>query len=346
MRYSRAVLAAPRRPWLWAVVALLLVWGLVVASRGKAGLPPPSEGGSSDLQMYSAVTARVAAGENYYRVLAEELPNRGYAIRPVFNWRLPTLTWLNAIPPTRLWGRVVLVIVGCAATILWLLAIRQSAPRALGLSVPVLLFAILPVAFLGASVVFYEVWAGLLIAASLACRGLGRWKPSVALGAAAVLIRELALPYLLIMAGAAWWESKRREAIAWVATVVIFVVLWAWHVSEVLKVMPPSGLVNAWIVAGGWGFVMEASLSSVFFLMVPTRWEQLTVALVIPLLWAGAWHWSDGLGRRIALVLTGYFALFMVAGRPDNWYWGFVIAPLIPLGGLGYLFGPKASRRT
>ena len=90
MRYSRAVFAA-RRPWLWAIVALLLAWGLVVAARGKASLPPPTEGGSNDLQMYSAVTARVAAGENYYRVLAEELPNRGYAIRPVFNWRLPTV---------------------------------------------------------------------------------------------------------------------------------------------------------------------------------------------------------------------------------------------------------------
>jgi hypothetical protein len=343
--YSRAVFAA-RRPWLWAIVAVLLGWGFVVASRGKAALPPPSEGGSSDLKMYSAVTARVAAGENYYRVLAEELPSRGYAIRPVFNWRLPTLTWVNAIPPTRFWGRTVLVLMGSATTIFWLLAIRASLPRALAISIPVLLFAVPPVAFLGASVVFYEVWAGLFIAASLACSGLGRWKTSVALGAAAVLIRELALPYLLIMAAVAWWESKSREAIAWTSAVAIFLIFWAWHVSQVLKVMPPTGLVNTWMVAGGWGFVMEASLSSVFFLLVPSRWEQWTVAAVMPLLWAGSWYWSDNLGRRVALILTGYFALFMVVGRPDNWYWGFVIAPLIPLSGLGYMFGPRATRKT
>ena len=316
-----------------------------MAARGKASLPPASEGGSSDLQMYSAVTARVAAGENYYRVLAEELPNRGYAIRPVFNWRLPTLTWLNAIPPTRVWGRAVLGLLGGATTILWILAIWRSVPRALAVGIPVMLFGVLPTALLGASVVFYEVWAGLFLAASLASSGLGRWKTSVALGAGAVLIRELALPYLVIMAGVAWWESRRREALAWAGTVVMFVIVWTWHVSQVLKVMPPEGLVNSWMVAGGWGFVMQASLSSVFFVLVPEPWDQWAAAAAVPLLWAGSWYWSDSLGRRVALILTGYFALFMVAGRPDNWYWGFVIAPLIPLGGLGFLFGPTAARR-
>jgi len=345
VRYSRPVFAA-RRPWLWAIVALLILWGLIGAARGTGGLPSPTAGASNDLEMYSAITARVAAGEDYYQVLAEELPNRGYAIRPVFNWRLPTLTWLNTIPPTRMWGRTLLALLGCAAMILWLLAIRSSVPRALAVSIPVLLFAILPVAFLGASVVFYEVWAGLFIAASLACSGLDRWRASVALGAAAVLIRELALPYLLIMAAMAWWESKRREALTWAITVVVFVIFWAWHVSHVLKVMPPKGLANAWMVAGGWGFVLQASLSSVFFVLVPEPWDRWAVAAAIPLLWAGSWYWSDTLGRRVALILTGYFALFMVAGRPDNWYWGFVIAPLIPLAGLGYLFGPRAVRRT
>jgi hypothetical protein len=338
------VFAAPR-PWLWPVAALLLAWGLVAAGRGTVGLPEPTAGASNDLQMYSAVTARVAAGENYYRVLADELPARGYAIRPVFNWRLPTLTWLNTIPPTRVWGRVLLVLLGAAATILWLIAIKRSVPRALAMSIPVMLLGIMPVALFGASVVFYEVWAGLFITASLACSGLGRWKTSVALGAAAVLIRELALPYIFIMAALAWWEGKRREALAWVCTVAVFATIWAWHVSEVLRVMPPTGLVNSWMVGGGWQFVMEASLSSIFFLMVPESAEPWTVAVAMPLLWAGSWYWADRLGLRLALILTGYFALFMMAGRPDNWYWGFVIAPLIPLGGFGYWFGPRVRRK-
>jgi len=40
-------------------------------------------------------------------------------------------------------------------------------------------------------------------------------------------------------------------------------------------------------------------------------------------------------------ILTGYFAFLMIAGRPDNWYWGFMIAPLLPVGVLGYFFGSR-----
>jgi len=56
---------------------------------------------------------------------------------------------------------------------------------------------------------------------------------------------------------------------------------------------------------------------------------------------AGNWYWTDAPGRRLAFVLGGYFALFTIVGRPDNWYWGRLIAPLRPLGGFGYCFRPK-----
>ena len=337
------MLAAGKRG-VWIVVVLLLAWGLVAASRGRASLPPPQEGGGNDLKMYGAIAARVAAGENYYRVLADELPARGYAIRPVFNWRLPTITWLNAIPPPRLWSRVLLVGVGSAVIVLWLIAIRGAVPRMAAYSVPILLLGTAPLPIISASVVFYEVWAGLLIAASLACSGLGRWKWSVGLGAAALLIRELTLPFVVIMAAVAWWEGRRREVFSWLAVVGVFAVFWAWHISQVLRVMPPDGLVNGWMVAGGWAFVLQASHASVFLMLVPERWDQWFIAIVVPILWAGSWYWNDALGRRLALVLSGYFALFMVVGRPDNWYWGFLIAPLIPLAGFGFFFGPRAVR--
>ncbi len=202
-----------------------MAWGLVAAFRGRTALPPPQEGGGNDIKMYSAIAARVAAGENYYRVLADELPARGYAIRPVFNWRLPTLSWLNAIPPPRVWSRVLLVAIGAAVIVLWLVAIRGAVPRLV--LVPVLLLGTGPLLIISASVVFYEVWAGLLIAASLACSGLGHWKWSVVLGAAALLIRELALPFIVIMAAFAWWEGRRREVFSWLAVVGVFAVFLA-----------------------------------------------------------------------------------------------------------------------
>jgi len=30
--------------------------------------------------------------------------------------------------------------------------------------------------------------------------------------------------------------------------------------------------------------------------------------------------------------VTGYMVTFAIAGRADNWYWGLLIAPLLPLG--------------
>jgi hypothetical protein len=94
----------------------------------------------------------------------------------------------------------------------------------------------------------------------------------------------------------AWWESKRREPLAWAITSVVFVILWTWHVSQVLKVMPPTGWSTPGWWPGGWAFVMKASLSSVFFVLVPEPWDQLAVAVVIPLLWAGSWYWAGQSG--------------------------------------------------
>ncbi|HXT72015.1 MAG TPA: hypothetical protein VN700_19835 [Vicinamibacterales bacterium] len=336
---------AAGKKWLWTAVAILVVWGLIGASQGKGGLPPIREGGTSDLVMYRAIATRVAAGESYYPVLASELPARGYAIRPVFNWRLPTLVWLNALPPAHLWGRILLAGVGLLGIMVWLVTLHRTSPRAVPLAVPILLLGTAPLLTMDASVDFYEVWAGLCVAASLAANGMGWWRTSVALGAGGLFIRELVLPYVLIMAAAAWIESRRREAVTWLAAVAAFMAFWAWHLSQVLGVMPEKGLENAWLVGGGWPFVLEASHASIFLMLFPERFEQYLVALLVPLLWAGGWYWANGTGRRVAATLTTYFLCFMIAGRPDNWYWGFIVAPLIPLAGLGYLHGPRKSRR-
>lgn len=335
-----AVRMAGKTP-LWIAVSLLMVWGLVASSKGPAAVT--REGRGSDVQLFSAITARVAAGEKYYRVLADELPARDYATQSVFNWRLPTVTWLNAIPPSPLWGRAIFVAVGATVIGTWLTVIRRSVPRMAVPSVIIVSLGTVPMLLNVAPVMLYEAWAGLLIAASLACWGLGRWKTSVALGASALIIRELALPYALIMAGVAWWDGRRREALAWLVATGIFAAIWAWHVSQVLSVMPSKGFASSWLARGGWGFVLDALRSSIFLALLPEHWNRWILAIAIPLLWAGCWYWNDSLGRRLVFVLGGYFALFTIVGRPDNWYWGFLIAPLIPLGGFGYFFGPKAA---
>jgi len=110
--------------------------------------------------------------------------------------------------------------------------------------------------------------------------------------------------------------------------------------SQILANMPAEGLRNQWLVAGGWPFVLAASRSSVFLMLLPA-W---IVAILVPMSWAGFWQWTDATGRRAAVILTAYFLMFMLAGRADNWYWGFLVAPLIPLGFFGYFFDPARTR--
>ena len=327
------------RGLIWTTVIVMLGWGVWAGLRGTAAPPATiDEVRGNDLDMYAAVTEQVAGGRGYYQVLATELTRRGYAIRPLFNWRMPTLTWINVGLKYSWMRRGVLIGLGVAVIFLWLAAIWQRIPNTIVWAFFLLIGAFVPLFFIRKIVFFYEIWSGWLLAGSLAMWGLGRWRASVALGAAALAIRELALPYVVVMAVIAWRESRRREWIAWVSVAVVFVLLWALHILRVLQVIPPAGLTNSWVVAGGWAFVLAASHTSIWMLLTKEPWA---AVFLVPFAWAGAWHWRDALGRRIALVLSVYFAFFMVAGRPDNWYWGFMITPLLPLGPLGFFFRPR-----
>jgi hypothetical protein len=78
---------------------------------------------------------------------------------------------------------------------------------------------------------------------------------------------------------------------------------------------------------------MVQRCSLLLFLPLPA------VALLVPLAllgWAGV---RGATGERIALLLLGYAAGLMLVGRPDNFYWGILIAPLLPI---GLAFAPRA----
>ena len=330
-----------RPPWPLTVAAGLALWGLAAVSQGAAGPPALSRPGhEGDVRMYQAITTRVAAGQAYHAAVAAEMPTRGYAVRPVFNWRLPTLTWLNSLPPSPVWGRIGLWVLGLTVIGLWTAAIGNRIPSVTVASAVVVAIATVAVLLATDGIYLHEVWAGFLIAASLASWALGRTTLSVVFGLTAILFRELALPYVVVMIILAIAESRRREAAGWFATLVIFAGFWTWHVQRILANMPTDGLRNGWLVAGGWPFVLTASRSSVFLMLLPA-W---LVAVLVPVAWAGFWRWTDATGRRAAIIVTVYFAMFMVIGRADNWYWGFLVAPLIPLGLFGYFFDPARTR--
>jgi hypothetical protein len=328
---------------LWARLLIALLVALS-AYGVSATLAPQSSGAEvvdvtdTDLALYKAVAARVGAGENYYEVVVAEQRARGYPLRPVVTVRLPTLAWIVAtLGETG--SRILLHLLALAAILALTVRLRSVAPsKAVWAGATFLAAGSVALLTVPAMTYWHESWSALLIVLSLAARTERRWALSVGLGLAAVLLRELALPYLCLMALLAWRGGTRVEAAAWGGAILIFFAALAMHASAL------SGLVTAadgsspgWSSGGGWPFVLAMLHRCTLFAFLPMG----LVALFVPLALLG-WAWVGGsFGLRGALLLPGYSAAFMLFGRPDNFYWAIMIAPLLPL---GLAFSPIALR--
>jgi hypothetical protein len=151
-----------------------------------------------------------------------------------------------------------------------------------------------------------------------------------------VLVREIAIVYPLVMLGVALIERRWRESAAWGTVFFIFAIFIAWHAMQVAAVVRPDDIASpGWAAAGGWRFVV-----TMLWLTGPWRVLPFWVASFgIPLALLGWSGWRTSTAIRGALILGGYATAFALFGRPDNFYWGFLVAPLVPL---GLLMAPKA----
>ncbi|HLL59831.1 MAG TPA: hypothetical protein VK391_08095, partial [Allosphingosinicella sp.] len=151
-------------------------------------------------------------------------------------------------------------------------------------------------------------------------------------------IRELALPYLFVMAVLAWRDGSRREAAAWVGAILFSFAALAGHAAALSQhVLPTDGASQGWSSAGGLPFILGMLKRCTLFAFLPLS----AIAFLLPLTllgWAGLRSPS---GERAALILSGFLLAFMAIGRPDNFYWGILIAPLLPI---GLAFAPAALR--
>lgn len=316
--------------------ALLVLFGLTY---GATPLPETlnSPHAGSDTRLYTAIVERLRAGTPYYQAVGEELRTRGYATRPFFNWRLPTLAWvMMSVSPAN--AHILLVGLALGTLFLWVLVIRRTVGRLQG-SVAALVLMLCgpaPLALNGPAPFFHEMWAGMLIAFSLAAYGLGRPWLSAASGLTALFVRELSLPYAGIMALLAMREGRWREAAVWLGGIgVFFGVLWV-HASTIAPLLGPTDQTNVtWIQFGGWPFVLSAARWSVFSFVTP----EAVTAILLPAAFLGLAGWGGPLGTRVGLTVAAFAAAFCIAGRPDNYYWGLMDAPLVPL---GLLFTPAS----
>jgi hypothetical protein len=328
-------------------VAAVVLLTMVFALTHRGGSDQPVGSGSThsadrtDLALMAGIVDRMQKGEPYYSAATLEMTARGYPRSSFLNWRLPTLAVIEASLPSMLVARLALGVLGAWAA--WLFG-RRLPRAAVDERVATLAagFTMLPIWVIGGGVLFmHEVWAGELIAFSLALWSRDRWAPSLVVGLAAALIRELALVYLVVMLGAAIISRRRPEAIGWAVGIIIGAGALALHAHAVAPLMRPDA-VNGWVDFGGPDFVLATFRANPAGLMVPAA----AMVVVVPSSIVGLWVWRHPAATRIALTVTAYALMFLCVGRPNNWYWGFLIAPVWPLGmvGLGTAVLSPATR--
>lgn len=350
----------PARLLLFALALILIAAALVPIKAGKqetelsgfvdnvagAQNPAAERPRDDDLALYDRVIARVGAGENYYAVAAEEHRQANYPLRPGVAVRPPTLAYLLVALGDKGQGAEVLVIGELIAALALLAAVVGAWWVRLGEEPGGLRFRKIgtTLVFMGASLglnryyfVLHELWAGMLVALAFALHRPGRkWGAALAVAALALAIREHVLPFVLLMAAMAFWRRDWKEGAAWSVLVLAFFAFMAWHLQQVAQHVVPGDVEGPdWLVLRGLsGWLSNVALSSNLRFLPHFIAGPLVVLMVLG--WAG---WKSSAGAFATLLYLGYGLAFMIAGRPDNFYWGAIIAPAMFI---GLAFAPRA----
>ena len=298
----------------------------VATEQSALPLPPVADGETrdDDLALYDAITARVAAGENYYRVAIEEQRARGFPVRPGVAVRLPTLATVSAaIGPTGI-GLFAILLGGLTAAAWWVRLtpiLERPVRRVMAIG---LLAVGASVGFKPTYFVLHEAWAGMLIALALALHRPGRWRGAWVAAALALAIREHALPFVLLMGALAAWRREWRELAYWGLLVGAFLTLLGWHVDTVGQLTGAADpLSPGWLALRGPNGWIETIVLCSGLYMLP-GWIAAPFA-VLPLLgWAAL---DRRLGLEATLLFAGFGLLFMIVGRANNFYWGLMVTP-------------------
>jgi hypothetical protein len=341
---SAAVLAAAAVALAWLLHAALTGETLAARTPARPAEGSPGAGPAWDGAFYRNVVARVRAGEGYHDAAQAEFADPAWAgegFRPtsVFHWRTPLYAWgLAALPgpeAAHALAALLAVVVAAAA----FAAVRREQGPAQALAVGLLLG---PFAWcvVGQVYLFTELWAGMLLALSVAAYALGRRPLAVACGLLALFLRELALLYALLGLVLALGRRRRGEAAAWAAGLALFALFYAWHVGEVRGRLGAGegGPAADWVRFGGAAFVLGTVRMGNVFLIAAPAWVS---ALLLPLALLGLAGWRGEVGVRAGLTCAGYLAAFLFAGKPGTAYWGLLTAPLLALGLIG---APRALR--
>ena len=313
------------RPLALLVAALFLVaaaWCLLTPP-GKVSKAAP--GHYTDMMLYRDIVTAMQSGKGYYLAATDAQRAHHYPTRPFVTVREPTLYWLAAQVG---WARLNRIEKGLLLAIVLTWAFALPAPIHLAEKLAAAaLIAAGGLAQIATSITpMSEAWCGLLLtlALGLTLWPRARWWMPVLVIAAALALRELALPFLLLAAAFALWKRRWWELTAWMLVAVLFGLGMALHAVQVAEVVQPTDFQSVgW--SGGLGLrgILLAVVNTTVLHLLP-HWLALLLAL-LPVL---GWGALDGRGGRFAALLLGGYALMIgLFSRADNFYWGVLLLP-------------------
>lgn len=326
---------------LLVMLALLIAVSFTAVDAPQTPVAPVATDGGpamADVLLYQRIVEGVRAGGDYYTVAADAQRAGGYPLRPFMTMRLPTLAVVQALLPELATTGLLYLLAAVMAAAWW---------QRLGSLVGSLAARVLALALLGCGTMvslrydlqaFHEIWAGLLVALSLALWQPGRWVAPAAIALCAMTIRETAALYALVMLAAALLGGRRRESLGWAAAIGLFGALIALHIhawSEVTLPDDPTG--PGWGAMLGAGFFARTIATETALAALPL----LIAAPLVALALAGWTALDDGFAVRVGGTLLAYALLIALFCRADTPYWGLMITP-ISLVGLAFV--PDALR--
>lgn len=342
----------PARLALAALLLLVIASAMVPIQAGKSEVKPRGfvenivtktgerRERDDDLALYDRAIERIQGGEHYYDFIHEEHRAAGYPVRPGLAVRLPTLAYVDAWLGKSGQMAAALILLAAVLVVWW----RRLGEEPGGMRRRMLAMSFL---FLGASLglnryffTLHELWAGMLLALAFGLHrpDRGKWGASLAVAALAVAIREHALPFVLLMAATAFWRRDWKQGAAWSALVLAFLGVLAVHLNIVAQNVLPTDREGAdWLVLRGLsGWLSNVALSS--NLRFFPHWLAGPLVILMTFGWTG---WKSPVGTFGTFLYLGYGTAFMLAGRPDNFYWGAMVAPAMFV---GLAFVPMALR--
>jgi hypothetical protein len=282
-----------------------------------------------DSQLFEQVAVDVRSGEDYYGAMTRALSARGYPTETVFNWRTPLLIRLIALAPSPAWARWLLVATTLAAAIAARGLAADECGAIGGAATLLLVLASCGWCVFPEMIYYAELWSGLLVLISLGAYRLGRHVSGACWGLVALFLRELALPYCVTALAVAVAQRRWREVATWLGGISIYVIFMFIHYAMVSESAPGAAIEGAgWVRLGGPYFLLATCRMSLLLSAAP-GW---CLAFYLPLSLLGFWRMRGPTAHRAGLAAAAYVVAFTVAGKPVDYYWGWLSAPLLSLG--------------